>query len=169
MFGKFRKSNNTVTTVSIETLINAQYKLHYFKECKFIWKNYVPKSGESDVLQGELLRQLEKLRYEAQNNGNVNWNEDEDFAFFCDFLKETLCSQDIFSEEEKKKLVLILDYFKECGNYSMKWYSGQIQDNEVDMNRIAYTKDNLYNIVADAIGRFYSKNPSPIPYEKNEK
>lgn len=164
MFGKSRKLSDNIT---IEMLMNEQYSQRYFEECKYIWKNYVPQSGQSDVLQGELLRQIEKLRYEAQDNGNINW--DEDFDFFCDFLKETLCSKDIFSEEEKKKIILILNYFKDCGNYAMRFSSGQINDNDVDVNKIAYTKDNLYDIVADAIGQFYSKFPSPIPYEKNKK
>lgn len=164
MFDKLRRSPKKVT---IEALMNERYTQRYFEECKFIWKNYVPESGQSDVLQGELLRQTEKLRCEAQDNGNINW--DEDFVFFCGFLKETLCSQDIFSEEEKEKLALILDHFKACGNYAMRWNSGEIPDDELDVNRIAYTQDNLYDMIADAIGQLYSNDPSPIPYEKDEK
>lgn len=163
MFDKLRKSKNKA---NIEALMSEQYTQRYFDECKFIWKNYVPKSGQSDVLQGELLRQIEKLRCEAQDNGNINW--DEDFAFFCGFLKETLCSQNIFSKEEKEKFGLILDYFRDCGDYAMSWNSGEIPDDELDVNRIAYTQDNLYDMIADAIGQLYSNDPSPIPYEKNE-
>lgn len=163
MFNRLRKSNNITT---IEMLIDEQYNQRYFEECKYIWQNYVPKSGQSNVLQGELLRQLEKLRCEAQDNGNINW--DKDFEFFCDFLRETLCSQDIFSVKEKEKFVLILNYFRECGNYATRWRSSQIPDDEVDIDRIAYTKDNLYDIVADAIGQFYSNFSAPIPYEKDK-
>lgn len=42
---------------------------------KFIWRNYVPKSGQSKTVQGELLRGNEKLRDESQRNGNINWDE----------------------------------------------------------------------------------------------
>lgn len=162
LFDKFHKSQNEIT---LEMLMNEQYVQQYFDECKYIWQNYVPKNGKSYVLQGELLRQIEKLRCEAQDNGNINWSED--LADFCDYIKETLCSEAIFSEEEKAKFILILDYFKECGNYAMQWNNGQISDDEVDMNRIAYTKDNLYDMVADAIGQFQSKFANPIPIDEN--
>ena len=163
IFDKFHKSKSKIT---LEELINEEYQQRYFDECKYIWKNHVPKSGQSNVLQGELLRQIEKLRCEAQDNGNRNW--DEDFAYFCDFIRETLCSQDIFTENEKQKFVLILNYFRECGNYSVGLSSGQIPDNEFDVEKIAYVKDNLYDIVADAIGQLQSKHAAPIPFEKNE-
>ena len=45
-----------------------------------IWRNYVPEAGQSEILQGELLREIEKLREEAQGNGNRNW--DGDFSCF---------------------------------------------------------------------------------------
>ena len=163
MFEKFFKSKSKIT---IESLMAEDYQQRYFEECKFIWKNYVPQSGQSGVLQGELLRQIEKLRGEAQDNGNMNW--DEDFEYFCDFLKETLCSQDIFSEEDKEKFVLILNHFKECGKYAVCLQDGQIPDSEVDVKKIAYVEDNLYDIVADAIGQLQSKHAAPIPFEKNE-
>ena len=73
--------------------------MQYGKECNHIMNNLVPARGQADSLQGELLRELEKLRYEAQNNGNQNW--DEWFVFFCDHIKAQLCSQSIFSDEEK--------------------------------------------------------------------
>ena len=60
------------------------YKLSHLETCKRIWHNYVPESGQSDCIQGELLRQLEGLRNEAQGNGNINW--DDNFEFFCNFI-----------------------------------------------------------------------------------
>lgn len=56
-----------------EKLCTEKYDQQYFEECRIIWRNFVPKSGQADSLQGEMLRQIEKLRYEAQNNGNINW------------------------------------------------------------------------------------------------
>lgn len=163
IFDEFKKEKNEVT---IEELISEKYEQKYFDQCKYIWKNYVPKSGQSNVLQGELLREIEILRCEAQDNGNINW--DKDFSCFCDFIKETLCYRDIFSEDEKGKIVLALEYIKECGNYAKQWNDGQILDDDVDMNRIAYTKDNLYDIVSDAIGYFQLKITEPIPFNKND-
>ncbi len=45
----------------------------YLEIGRFIWSNYVPKSGQSETVQGELLRAIEKLRDEAHRNGNINW------------------------------------------------------------------------------------------------
>lgn len=164
LFDRFQKRTDVI---AIEQLIREPYEQTYLNECKFIWKNYVPKRGQSDVLQGELLRDLEKLRCEAQDNGNRNW--DDDFVYFCDFLKETLCRQKIYSENEKNKFSLILDYIKDCGNYARRWNDRQIPDDEVDANRITYTEDNLYDIVADAIGFLHIKAGGPIPFQKDGK
>ena len=57
------------------------YKMQHFETCKKLWKT-VPKTGQADTLCAELLREVEKLRCEAQDNGNMNW--DDNFAFFCD-------------------------------------------------------------------------------------
>ena len=56
---------------------------------------------------------------------------------------------------------------QECGSYAVRFYNGQISDNELDVEKIAYVYDNLYDIVADAIGRLQNKHPAPIPFEKN--
>ncbi|WP_200934125.1 hypothetical protein [Massilia sp. Leaf139] len=50
----------------------------------WIWRHLVPRSGQSLTVQGELLRAVEKLRHEAQGNGNINWNEH--FEKLIDFL-----------------------------------------------------------------------------------
>ncbi|MGX5573069.1 hypothetical protein [Bacillus toyonensis] len=46
--------------------------MKYFKGAKFIWKNYVPKSRQAKTVQGALLREIEKLRYEAHNSESIN-------------------------------------------------------------------------------------------------
>lgn len=45
----------------------------------------------------------------------------------------------------------------------------QIPEDEVDADRIAYTEDNLYDIIADAIGLLQIKTPEPIPFKLNGK
>lgn len=62
LFDKLKKSKSTIT---LEQIMKEPYEQKYFNECKFIWKNFVPKSGQATVLQGELLREIEKLRCEA--------------------------------------------------------------------------------------------------------
>ena len=42
---------------------------------RWIWKTLIPKSGQAEFVQAEVLRVIEKLRWEAQNNGNINWDD----------------------------------------------------------------------------------------------
>ena len=55
LFDKFKKKSNSLT---IEEIISKDYNQKYFDECKYIWKNYVPKRGQATNLQGELLREI---------------------------------------------------------------------------------------------------------------
>lgn len=81
--------------IVVEQLGIRGYQMKYANECKKIWKKLVPKSGQAPSLQGELLRQAEKLRNEACGNGNINW--DGNFEWFCKFINETLISSKLFS------------------------------------------------------------------------
>ena len=162
IFDKFKRKSSSLT---IEKIIAEDYNYKYFDECKYIWKNYVPKSGQADNLQGELLREIEEIRCEAQDDGNINW--DDDHSYFCDFISKKLLEQSIFSSIEKEEITLIMSYIKECGMYAQKFYCGIIPENEVDMDKIAYTNDNLYDIICDKIGQLQKENSEPIPYEKN--
>lgn len=163
LFDKLKKKSKSF---KIEEILSEEYNQMYFEECKYIWKNYVPEKGQATNLQGELLREIEKIRCEAQDNGNVNW--DDDYSYFCDFISSKLCEQSIFSVQEKEKINLIMSYIKECGIYAQKFNSGKISKNDIDINKLAYTKDNLYNIIADKIGQLQKENSKPIPYKKND-
>lgn len=157
-----QKKNNKRT---IQDIISQEYKQKYFDECKFIWKNYVPKNGQATTLQGELLREIEKIRCEAQDNGNINW--DNDYTYFCDFISKKLSEQTIFSKSEKEEIVLIMLYLKECGIYAQNYHKGEILENAVDIDKLAYVKDNLYDIICDKIGQLRKENGTALPYEKN--
>lgn len=61
-----------------------------------------------------------------------------------------------------------MSYIKECGIYAQKFNSGKILENNVDIERIAYVNDNLYDIICDKIGQLHKENIKPIQYEKNE-
>jgi hypothetical protein len=75
----------------------------YFEKAKIIWQNYVPKSGPSNFVQGELLRAIEKLRDEAHRNGNINFNK-KCHGIFIQFLREKLSDKKVF---DKKKIAQI--------------------------------------------------------------
>lgn len=59
--GIFDKLKRKSSSLTIEKIIATDYSQKYFDECKYIWKNYVPKSGQADNLQGELLREIEEI------------------------------------------------------------------------------------------------------------
>ena len=158
-----QKKNNKRT---IQDIISQEYKQKNFDECKFIWKNYVPKNGQATTLQGELLREIEKIRCEAQDNGNINW--DNDYTYFCDFIRKKLLEQNVFSKSEKEEIVLIMPYLKECGIYAQNYHKGEILENAVDIDKLAYVKDNLYDIICDKIGQLHKEHGTALPYEKND-
>lgn len=144
----------------------AGYTLKYRDVCRYIWKTYVPKEGQAENLQGELLREIERLRWEAQENGNINW--DEDFAYFCDFISSAISEQPVFSDAEKDEVASIMERLKSYGEYSKKVNDGEIPYEDIDMYRIAYVEDDLYDIICDKIAWLHMENPEPLPYERNE-
>ncbi len=152
-------SNNN----SIIDLMSLEYEQKHFEECKYIWQNYVPKRGRARNLQGELLREIENIRCEAQDNGNINW--DGDFSYFCDFITQSLNEQPFFSQTEKDEISTIMKFLKEYGNYAKRYNDGAISDEEVNPDKLAYTKDNLYDIICDYIGELQAKHPEPIKYK----
>jgi len=144
----------------IESLIEEEYSQRYFEECQFVWQNYVSQRGRAKTLQGELLREIERIRCEAQDNGNVNWNNE--YAKYCDFISHSLTEQSIFSENQKEIVIAIMDYIKDCGTYAKKYNDGEIADSDVEPEKLAYIDDNLYDIICDFIGKLQKEHPEPI-------
>ena len=141
-----KKRKKDATSELLLQMMQKPYEMQHPEACKEIWSQYVPARGQAQVLQGELLRALEKLRWEAQNNGNINW--DEDFVYLCSFIRDTLCSMDLFSQDDKQKIAAIMDYFQHHAEE-------------------AYTEDNLYDVIADYIAQLYIQHPEPIRHEIN--
>ena len=139
------------------------YLQKHFEVCKYIWTNLVPNSGQADNLQGEMLRMIVKLRNEAVNNGNINW--DDNFEWFCNFIKETLVNSGLFDEGKNYNIQIIMEYIKNNGEYSFRYANGEIDDNEVDIMKLAYTDDDIYEYIEDAIGEYYLSNSEPIAYD----
>jgi hypothetical protein len=40
-----------------------------------LWERLVPRSGQADTVQGELIRVTGRLTDEAHRNGNTNWDD----------------------------------------------------------------------------------------------
>ena len=108
---------------------------------RWLWRHLVPKSGQSAWVQGELLRCVEKLRWEAQTNGNANW--DRGFKRLADYLERTLCDEQSFSAEA---LEVIRDDVAILRSY-----------------RDAYTDDDVFDRLTDRVVDFCRAHPAPIP------
>jgi hypothetical protein len=81
-------------------------QINYLDEARRIWQEFVPKSGQSDTVQGELLRAVEKLRDEAMRNGNGNW--DEGFRILLSYLKQHLLDATVFSPDQIERTKNVL-------------------------------------------------------------
>jgi hypothetical protein len=81
--------------------------MRYLEEAKFIWKNFVPPSGQADTVQGELLRAVEKLRDESLRNGNANW--DDGHETLVAYLRSKLSDTNVFSGDDVSHALHLLD------------------------------------------------------------
>lgn len=151
--------------LKIEDLMVLNYEQEYLSYCKDVWSMFIPSSGQASCLQGELLRELNVIHREAVENDNKNF--DWQCEFFCIFIYDSLETYTDLLDEDLYKLKLILDYFLACGKYAKDFYDGKIPLNAFNENMLAYKDDNLYDMVADAIGLMHSlAMKQPIPYKE---
>lgn len=117
-------------------------KEEYQEQAKYIWKTYVPKSGVAETVQGELLRSIEKLRDEAQRNGNKNWNIITSHEQLALFIQKTLIDSGVFDasafEEIQKNIARILNF------------------------KSPATSDDLYDFIVFRIVDWFIQNKTPI-------
>lgn len=108
---------------------------------RHIWSNYVPKSGQSETVQGELLRACEKLRDEAHRNGNMNW--DNGHEILARYIRSTVGESNDLSREA----------------------IGQLNsDIEIVLNYADPKSGNeVFDRIAKAIFDWYVCNEKPIP------
>src|SRR5262249_19054204 len=103
------------------------------------------KSGQSWWVQGELLRCVEKLCWEAQTNGNFNW--EGGFEILTDYLETTLCGESGFSDEARRSVrddVAVLREFM-----------------------YPYTEQDLYDRLTEHVVAFCRLHPTLIPKPRN--
>lgn len=117
----------------------------------------MPKDGQSLIVEGEMIRAIEKLRLEAQNNGNINW--DNGFIKFCELLLENLLDRKVFNitllnsnKEDINRILISSDYFN------------NLSDNEtIDMSKMPYLEDNLYDRLSDSVVIWSNYHGKSIP------
>ncbi|WP_294823360.1 hypothetical protein [uncultured Flavobacterium sp.] len=117
--------------------------LKYPEVGREIWAKYVPRSGASETVQGELLRSIEKLRDEAQRNGNINYGDMH--KKMADYIAVTLIASGMFDEQEIKHDIKPLTYKTK-----------------------PYLEDDVYDRFCDRICEFYLKHPEPIYIKQDQ-
>jgi hypothetical protein len=74
----------------------------WWEEQPRLWKQLVPRSGQADTVQGELIRCTGKLADEAYRNGNVNW--ESGYEKLARYIGDKLNDPATFNEEEREKI-----------------------------------------------------------------
>ena len=67
-----------------------------------LWERLVPRSGQADTVQGELIRAIGKATDEAYRNGNRNWASG--YERLVRFVVDTLDDPKTFSDEQRRKI-----------------------------------------------------------------
>ncbi|WP_187148453.1 hypothetical protein [Geobacter metallireducens] len=131
-----------------------------FEIARWIWKNLVPKSGQADTVQGEILRAIEKLRWEAQENGNINW--DYSFEMFIDFLQNKLGNEERFSKETRAEIANDLARLK-------NFIPPDELENDLQKADLPYIEDDLYDRLTNHLVSFCRLHPEVIQLQKDER
>lgn len=116
----------------------------------WIWDRLVPESGQASTVQGELLRAVEKLRWEAQENGNINW--DDGFLRLLTYLETTLLAFDEFSDADRARIAVDIARLREFTP----------PDEESDEDAWPHIDDDLYDRLVGDVVAFARGNPTPI-------
>jgi len=136
------------TTIDIKELHYSINNKDYLETAKVIWKKLVPKSGQADTVQGELLRAIEKLRDEAQRKGNGNYSKNC-HGILINYLKEYLLDKTVFNEDTLSKTKKDLK--------------------QISYKTMPYTEDDIYDNITNRIIDWYLKNPKQLAHIKNNK
>lgn len=125
---------------------------------EWIWENFIPESGQSNYVQSEVLRAIEKLRWEAQHNGNMNW--DDGFVIFIDYIEEILTSDKKMDPEVVKQVKTDLERLRNFETPTKPNF---------DPKKLPYVENDLYNRLFDSLASYCRLNPVLIKRQINPK
>ena len=119
--------------------------MRYSDEAKALWQAYVPPRGQADTVQGELIRAVERLRDEAQRNGNGNW--DGGHVILAEYVRDVLVDSGPFDEaairEIENDVARLLDFER------------------------PETSDEPYDRLTDRVVEWARAHPKPMPRDHN--
>ena len=128
-------------------IVNETNNGMYFERAKAIWTQFVPESGQAKFRQGELLRSIEKLRDEAQRNGNGNF-DDSCHTIMIEYLRTYLVDDELFNKSIKIQI----------GNYLDKLANKESP----------YLNDDIYDFLSDRVVDWYDHFGDKVVHEKNK-
>lgn len=120
-------------------------KQEYFEKAAFLWQTYVPRTGQADTVQGELIRAVENLRDEAQRNGNANW--DKGHIILARYIESTLLGSGIFTAQQNENILSDI---------------GKLLDRTT-----LCLEDDIYDRLTKRVVDWYIAHPDPIAHHKN--
>jgi hypothetical protein len=120
------------------------------KEHQRLWAALVPKEGQADTLQGELIRIVGKLTDEAYRNGNMNW--DSECEKMWRFVAKHLCAADTFTAREREMIQDLV----EC-------IIADKDDPDVSGD------GSTFYLVNEKVVDWCMAHPDPIPHKKDRK
>jgi hypothetical protein len=124
----------------------------------WIWRHLVPRSGQALTVQGELLRAVEKLRWEAQGNGNINWNEH--FEKLIDFLHAHLVAREALTVE--MTLSILADLARLRNFLPVDQLEDPLEDHS-QAEMLPYVDDDLYDRLTAGVVAFCRLHTRLIP------
>ncbi|WP_394200327.1 hypothetical protein [Shewanella waksmanii] len=125
----------------------------------WIWENLVPARGKAPSLQGEVLRVIEALCFEAQCNGNLNW--DSQFDGYIAFLRRAYLTDAypmaaFFTAHDKDKISQDIDRLA-------TFILPTQLDSRVYTEELPYIEEDLYNRLIAQLVRYCRFAPALVP------
>jgi hypothetical protein len=117
--------------------------LKYPEVARTIWKTLVPPRGQASSVQGELLRAIEKLKDEAQRNGNINYSKSH--KKLAGFIQATLATSGIWDSRTIAKL--------------------KKETKKLEFAARPYLEDDIYDFLTDLACEFFIANPTSIAHQ----
>ncbi len=112
-----------------------------------IWQKYVPKSGQSSWVEGELIRSIEKLRDEAQRNGNGNVRASCHIKM-VEYIRKVIGDSNIYDKKTK---------------HTTEQYLSEISDFERP-----YIEDEAYNELTKRVVEWHIHHNGPVKREYDD-
>lgn len=119
--------------------------MKYSEEARSLWRTSVPRRGQAATVQGELLRAVEKLRDEAQRNGNINW--DSGHEILVEYIRHKLLGSGLFDEVEDQQIATDLE--------------------RLSAFETPETSDDPYDRLSDRVIEWCRAHPEPVPHAHN--